>query len=137
MDNKELRKPTFIKISDIRPGVHCYHVYAKVIKAERSEIKRLSGDIVEICDGTVADDSGCVNFRLEGTNAQLVKTGDVIAIRNGRSEVVDEHIRLEVDKFGKVSQEEASLVKSANTEHNISEQPYEKKNRRGGRDGRD
>ena len=34
-----------------------------------------------------------------------VQVGALIAIRNGRSEVVDEHIRLEVDKFGKISAE--------------------------------
>ena len=38
-------------------------------------------------------------------NADLVKEGMVYSFRNGRSEVVDEHIRLEVDKFGKVQEE--------------------------------
>ena len=51
-------------------------------------------------------------------NVDKVKDGDIIALRNGRSEVVDEHIRLELDKFGKVSQEP---VRSQNYEKLISE----------------
>jgi hypothetical protein len=42
-------------------------------------------------------------------NAHLVSKGSVIALRNGRSEVVQEHIRLELDKFGKVTLEHVSL----------------------------
>ena len=41
-------------------------------------------------------------------NAHLVSKGSVIALRNGRSEVVQEHIRLELDKFGKVTLESVS-----------------------------
>ena len=134
MQNKELQKPTFIKIAEIVPGRHCYHVYGKILEVKTSNITRLSGDVIKIAEGKIADDSGCANFRFEGKNVDLLKQGGVVAVRNGRSEVVDEHIRLEVDKFGKISTEDASNVKSTNTERNISAVPYEKKPRRGGRD---
>ena len=51
----------------------------------------------------------------------------MVAFRNGRSVVVDEHIVLEVDRFGKVSVEKDDAVQNANTEVNISQATWEKK----------
>ena len=135
---QELRKPTFSRIADIGPGGHCYHVYGKIVKATHSEINRISGDKVKIVEGVIADESGSANFHFEGVNADIVTQGITVAIRNGRSEVVEEHIRLELDKFGKLTKEESSLVKSTNERSNISDTPYEKRNNRGsGSRGRD
>ena len=95
-------KPVFSKIENIKPGVHCFNVYCKVLKAAHSSITRQTGDKLIICEGVVADSTACANFRFEGENAEFLKEGMIIAIRNGRSEVVQEHVRLEVDKFGRV-----------------------------------
>lgn len=130
-----LTKPNFIKVNEIRPAGHCYHVYVKVLTATVNEITRLSGDKVNIVEGTVADDSASANFHFEGDFKDLMKPGNVVAIRNGRSEVVENKIRLEIDKFGKVSVEDASTVSGTNEETNISDQVYEKRAKpaRGGR----
>ena len=133
----ELRKPSFIKISEILPGAHCYHVYGKVVKATHSELKRISGDLVKIVDGVIADESGSANFHFEGPNADLITQGIVVAVRNGRSEVVEEHIRLELDKFGKLTKEDSSLIKSTNEKNNISDVSYEKRKRGSDSRGRD
>ena len=131
MDKKpELKKPVFSKIRDIRPGQHCYHIYGKVIKSTPGTITRISGDEVQIVDGIIADESGSAAFHFEGeNNIATVPVGAIVAIRNGRCEVVDEHIRFEVDKFGKVTTESADKVKTANTadKDNISNVPYERK----------
>ena len=126
MESTRLEKAKYCKISDIRPGQHCFFVYGKVLKATQSEITRISGDKVKICEGVLADETGCATFHLEGSNVELVTTGATISIRNGRSEVVDEHIRLEVDKFGKIAKEDASTVKSTNEKNDISSVAYEK-----------
>ena len=126
METTRLEKPRYIKISEIKPGQHCYFVYGKVIKATHSEITRISGDKVKICEGVISDDSGCATFHLEGTNVEFVTTGATISIRNGRCEVVDEHIRLEVDKFGKIAKEDSSVVKGSNEKNDISSVAYEK-----------
>ena len=133
-----MEKPVFVKISQIKPAHHCYNVYVRVVKATHSTITRLSGDILKIVEGVVADDSGCANFKFEGDHTTHIKEGATIAIRNGRSEVVDEHIRLETDRFGKISVEDAKTVSSANTKDNISAEAYQKKARapaEGGRRG--
>ena len=62
-----------------------------------------------------------------GDHAKLVKEGATIALRNGKSNVVNEHILLEMDRFGKVSVEDDSKVKSTNIEKNISGATWEKK----------
>ena len=126
MDNTRLERPKYTKIADIRPGVHCFFVFGKILKATHSEITRISGDKVRICEGVIGDDSGCATFHFEGSNADLVSTGAVVSIRNGRSEVIDEHIRLEVDKFGKIAKEDASNVKSVNEKNDISSVAYER-----------
>ena len=43
-------------------------------------------------------------------NAKKVKEGDIVAFRNGRADVIDEHIRLEIDKFGKVTHEVSYMI---------------------------
>ena len=123
-----LTKPVFEKLQSLKVGRHCYNVYAKIVKATFSEITRQSGDIIKVCEGVLADSTGCANFRFEGDNA-AIKEGQTVAIRNGRNEVVNEHIRLEVDKFGRVTQEEASQVGQVNTTFNLSEEAYVKKGR--------
>jgi hypothetical protein len=120
-------KPVFSTIDSIRPGIHCYNVYCRVLKATHTTMTRLSGDVVKVCEGVVADHTACVDFHFEGPQTELLQTGATVAIRNGRSEVVKEHIRLEIDPFGKISKEDASLVKDTTTSENISEHAYIKK----------
>ena len=126
----QLQKPVFSKISEIKPGVHCFNVYGKILKATHSTFDRLSGDSLKIVEGVVADGSSSAKFKFEGDNCALIKEGQVIAIRNGRSSIVDEHIRLEVDKFGRITIENASNVTSVNEKDNISDVAYERKNPR-------
>ena len=111
----------------IQPGKHCYNVYCRVIKAETTEQTNHRGDVTTVVRGVVADDTGCADFKLVGDHAKLVKEGATIALRNGKSNVVNEHILLELDRFGKVSVEDDSKVKSTNLEKNISEATWEKK----------
>ena len=51
----------------------------------------------------------------------------IVAFRNGKSNVFNEHIVLEVDRFGKVSVEAEDKVNSINTKNNISSATWEKK----------
>ena len=126
-----LQKPVFGKISDIKPGKHCYHVYGKVLKATFAETTRMSGDKVRIADGIIGDETGTAAFHFEGPAVDQIAVGTVIAIRNGRSDVVEEHISLQVDKFGKVTKEDAAHVKSVDEApaKNISAIEYQKVNK--------
>merc|ERR1712166_730861 len=125
--NQRLQKPNFCTISEIKAGRHCYNVYCQVIKLNCSEITKFNGEVIRIADGVVGDDSAVANFRLVGDNVDKVKEDMVIAMRNGRSEVVDEHIRLEVDKFGLISEEAEHKFERIKKDENISSYAYVKK----------
>merc|ERR1712039_973524 len=123
---QRLQKPIFFKINEIKAGRHCYNIYCKVTEVKVSEITKFNGEVIRICDGVVGDETAIANFRLVGENVDKVKQDMIISIRNGRSEVVDEHVRLEVDKFGKV-QEESVTIDKIKVEENISSHAYVKK----------
>ena len=126
----KLQKPIFCKVADLKPGKHCYNVYCKVMKVNQSEITKFNGEVVVIADGVVGDETGVANFRLVGDNVNKVKEGSIVSFRNGRSEVVDEHIRLEIDKFGKVTDEPDKTFDGIKNENNISAFAYIKKERK-------
>ena len=128
--SEKLQKPVFFKIAELKPGKHCYNIYGKVLSVNQSEITKFSGEVVRIADGVVGDETGVSNFRLTGDNVDKVKEGSIVSFRNGRSEVVDEHIRLEIDKFGKVQDEPERTFDSIKNENNISAFAYIKKERK-------
>ena len=45
--------------------------------------------------------------------------GDVLAFRNGRSCVFDKHMRLEIDRWGKITKEDLE-IESVNQEKDLS-----------------
>ena len=85
---------------------------------------------MRIADGQVGDETGIANFRLVGENVDKVKEGSICSFRNGRSEGVDEHIRLEVDKFGKIADEPEKTFENIKNDNNISAFAYIKKERK-------
>jgi len=72
------------------------------------------------------DETGIVRIRLVGDHAHLIQVGSVVSVRNGRSEVFKEKMRIEVDKWGKVIAEKGHDIKEV-TGKNISEILYETK----------
>ena len=107
MEKKErtLKKPHFFKIKDIKPGIHCYNIYGVITKLTREETMNNRGETVVTVNGVITDETASANFRLKNENANKVKEGETYAFRNGKSNVVQDHILLELDKFGKVSHE--------------------------------
>lgn len=67
----------------------------------------------------VADETGCADAFFKGDNAKLIKKDAVIAIRNGKVRFIKGHISLEVDIFGRITQEKVDIA--ASTTKNISE----------------
>ena len=129
MAEKELKDPVFVQVKDIKPGKHCYNVYAKIVKITESERIGKGGEKVKVLEGTVADETSSAKFKFVGEHTKLIAQDAVIAIRNGRSSVVNEHIVLELDKFGKVTLENDHKIEKPETEKNISDQKYERKAR--------
>ena len=61
---------------------------------------------------------------LRDDQLDVVKEGTVITIRNAHANVVNEHMRVEVDRWGKVEPSSAK-VDSINTSNNLSDVEYE------------
>ena len=79
--------------------------------------------------GVVSDDTASANFRLRNEHTKDLKEGVCIALRNGKSNVIDEHILLDLDKFGKVTLEDVkfdTLVK----DNNISDETWERRSKK-------
>jgi len=77
-----------------------------------------------MADIVAGDETGIVQVRLKDELADHLDVGDVLAIRNGRVMISKSHIRLEVDRWGKITKEDASLVTEINEENDISAHEY-------------
>ena len=75
---------------DIKPGVHGYNVFVKVSDLKIEEITRNDGSTMKIAECTVGDETAVVKARFLGDPANVLKNDEVVAIRNGRSQVFKE-----------------------------------------------
>ena len=130
MAEVQLKDPIFVKVNQIQAGKHCYNAYVKVVRVVESERVGKNGEKVKVIEGTVADETASADFKFVGEHTKLIAKDAVIAIRNGRCSVVNEHILLELDKFGKVSLEKNHPIEKVNADFNISATSYVKKSNR-------
>ena len=72
----------------------------------------------------VGDQYGCVNLVAKNEQLDVIKEGGVITVRNAHANVVGEHLRLEVDRWGKIESSSEKIDK-VNTSNNLSEVEYE------------
>ena len=124
--SKEAKKPlTYCDISKIQPGKHCYSIKGKIVSCKTVEKTKQNGEKFNVIEGVIADASGCADFRFQADQAAAIKQGAVVSVRNGKSSVVNEHIVLEIDRFGKIAEENIQIDKP-NTDENISSVSWEK-----------
>ena len=76
----------------------------------------------------VGDETGKADLLLRTENPDLVKEGKVIAIRNGRRQIVKGHISLQLDIFGRITEEKDEV--KATGELNISEKEIPRRENR-------
>ena len=124
MEGKQLKKPVFIHCGQLEPGTRVnMHLKVHSIKIVK-EIKRYDGQIVKFAECLVGDPHGCVIFWAKNEQLDNIKEGGEITVRNAHANVVQEHLRLEVDRWGKVETSNVHIdtVKTAN---NLSDVEYE------------
>lgn len=125
-----LAKPTWIKVKDIEKGTSGFNVKVRVVKAEKelNVITLQNGKKLTLVKATVGDETAVADALFKLENHEIISENKVIAIRNGRRQIVKGHICLEIDIFGRIT-EEKDEIKTIG-EHNISAQ--EIKRREGG-----
>ena len=89
-----------------------------------NERRRYDGTVTRTADCIVGDQYGCVNLVAKNEQLDLIKEGSVITVRNAHANVVGEHLRLEVDRWGKIEPSTEKIDK-VNTSTNLSEVEYE------------
>jgi len=117
-------------MSEVKPGRHCYNVYATIKSLEKKDVTKYNGQVIKMAEGLIGDETASANFRFVGDWIDKLSEGRVISIRNGRSEVVNEHLRLETDIFGKVQVEPDVQIDTLNEDNNLSEVAYVKKSKK-------
>ena len=65
-----------------------------------------------------------MNFVAKNEQLDIAKEGANITVRNCHANVVNEHLRLEVDKWAKIEPSSVE-IKSVNTNNNLSDVEYE------------
>ena len=53
----------------------------------------------------LGDETGFINAIFIGDSAKLIEQDAVLAIRNGKMQIVDESMRVSIDRFGKLTSE--------------------------------
>mmetsp|Transcript_108010 Transcript_108010/g.315815 ORF Transcript_108010/g.315815 Transcript_108010/m.315815 type:complete len:272 (-) Transcript_108010:178-993(-) len=120
---KPLKKATFGKVSSINPDSKGLNLNMKVLE-EPKEVESKGGKFFEALCG---DASGTVVLSLRENQKADIGDGSVVIVRNAAVKMVQGHIRLAVDKWGKVEKSEEPIEEDVDKEasKNISSTEYE------------
>lgn len=81
------------------------------------------GNIIKMVHAVIGDETACAKAFFKGDNATFIKEGNVVAIRNGKKKFIKDYISLEVDMFGRITQEQDEIT-TVNDKINISEEEH-------------
>lgn len=121
---KPLKKARFHKVSGIKPDSAGLNLKVEVVE-DAKVIESKAGKFWEMRCG---DASGTVVVSLRENQKDVAKKGAVIALRNAAIKMVGGHIRVAVDKWGKVEASDEGLegaVEMADGK-NVSETEYKR-----------
>jgi len=120
---KPLKKAKFGQVKKIRPDASGLNLLLKVV-AEPMVVETKAGKFWEMLCG---DATGTIVVSLREDQKDCATNGAVIAIRNAATKMVTNHVRVAIDKWGKVEastetfEGEVDMAK----ENNMSETEYE------------
>jgi len=117
---KPLKKAKFGKISAINPDGKGLNLKVKVTEAPKAAESK-GKTFHEVL---VADASAAVVLSVSPDQLSVVTDGTTLEVRNAKVVMVNGHIRLAVDKWGKISKSEEPLEEVSTTK-NVSETEYE------------
>ncbi|KAI4384289.1 hypothetical protein MLD38_002464 [Melastoma candidum] len=95
----ELKKPTFKKVSELRPLDNGLSLTVKVI-----DVKAVAprGRQMRTTECLVGDETGIIVFVARNDQVDLMKEGNTVTLRNARIEMFKGSMRLAVDKWGRI-----------------------------------
>jgi len=119
---KALKKAKFGKVSSIKPDSKGLNLALKVLEAPQA-VEAKVGKFFEVLAG---DATGTVVVSLRDDQKDVVAEGKVINLRNAAVRMVQSHIRLTVDKWGKIEASDETVEDvDKSDEKNLSKTEYE------------
>ncbi|KAJ4822214.1 hypothetical protein Tsubulata_013579 [Turnera subulata] len=145
----EKRKPTFVKVEDLKPGTKGHNVVVKVVRAETISPNRDANNSnnstnnnnnkprrapmslshrparpSRIAECLVGDDSASIIFTARNEQVDVMKPGTTVILRNAKIDMFKSTMRLAVDKWGRIEvTDPASFV--VKEDNNLSQVEYE------------
>lgn len=120
---KPLAKAKFQKVSDIKPDSAGLNLLVKVT-GETKEVEAKGA--VTIAEAMAGDATGTVMLSLRDKQKDFAKVGSTIILRNASVKMVSGHVRIVVDKWGKIEDSEEAVEEVATADDkNISATEYE------------
>jgi len=89
------------------------------------ERKRPDQSNLHIAEATVGDGTGAILLTARNDQVSHLKKGATVILRNAKIEMFKGHMRLAVDKWGKLETAPTPLQEDINTTENLSETEYE------------
>lgn len=113
-----------VKVEELTPESKRVYVLVKVVeKAEPKEIPSKFGPTRKVTEALVADETGSILMSLWDDQAEGVKVGDVILVNNGYISLVRGHMRLNVGKYGSMSQVDSEI--EPKVDPNLSDREFD------------
>ncbi|GAB4846490.1 hypothetical protein Ancab_025495 [Ancistrocladus abbreviatus] len=125
---RQLRKPVFMKVDQLKPGTSGHTLIAMVVSANtvlmrgRSASQNLRNARIAEC--LVGDETGTIIFTARNDQVDILKPGTTVILRNAKIDMFKGTMRLAVDKWGRIEVTEPAkfVVKEDN---NLSLVEYE------------
>ncbi|KAI5060063.1 hypothetical protein GOP47_0024483 [Adiantum capillus-veneris] len=123
-----LRKPTFVKVDQLRPGTSGHTLTVKVVSS-KVVLQKARPDgthlrHVRISECLVGDDTGVIVFTARNDQVDVVKEGVTVILRNAKIDMFKGSMRLAVDKWGRIEVTEPASF-TVKEENNLSLVEYE------------
>ena len=114
-------------MKELNPGTRVtMHLKVHKVNITRQRM-RYEGTINKFAECIVGDEQGCAVLIAKDDQLDIVKEGASITIRNAHANVVEEHMRIEIDRWAKVeaTSDASNKVTKVNLNNNLSEIEYE------------
>ncbi|KAJ8438263.1 hypothetical protein Cgig2_030628 [Carnegiea gigantea] len=123
-----LRKPTFIKVDQLKPGTSGHTLTVKVLssttvlKRGRSVSQNLRNTRIAEC--VIGDETGTIIFTARNDQGDVMKPGATVILRNAKIDMFKGTMRLAVDKWGRIEVTEPASF-TVKEDNNLSLVEYE------------
>ncbi|XP_057540011.1 uncharacterized protein At4g28440-like [Amaranthus tricolor] len=121
-----LRKPTFIKVYELKPGTSGHNLTVKVLSSNIKKGRSVSQNLrqTRIAECIIGDETGTIIFTARNDQVDLMKPGSTVNVRNAKIDMFKGTMRLVVDKWGLIEVTEPATF-TVKEDNNLSLVEYE------------